>query len=40
MKKISIVLILALILGFSAQMRADEGMWLPLMIKRLNHQDM
>jgi hypothetical protein len=40
MKKISIVLILALITGFSVQLRADEGMWLPLMIKRLNHQDM
>jgi len=40
MKKITAVLLMALFVGFTAQLRADEGMWLPLMIKRLNHTDM
>lgn len=36
------ILIIALVLTgmFSQQTHADEGMWLPLLIKRLNHADM
>lgn len=39
MKKI-LVSTLALTLAIGAQLRADEGMWLPLLIKRLNYEDM
>jgi len=39
MKKLTIILV-ALILGFSPKTRADEGMWLPLFIDRLNYVDL
>lgn len=39
MKKISSLLLSALILC-SISTKADEGMWLPMLIKRLNYQDM
>ncbi len=39
MKKIGILLLAVFTLG-NLQVRADEGMWLPLLIKRLNHVDM
>lgn len=38
MKRISIALLCAVLLV--SQLRADEGMWLPLLVKRLNHADM
>ncbi len=37
-KVISVMMLLAIFLGFNA--RADEGMWLPLLIERLNYVDM
>jgi hypothetical protein len=39
MKKIVLVALAALI-AFPAALRADEGMWLPMLIKRLNERDM
>lgn len=39
LKKVYSILI-ALSLGLSWTARADEGMWLPMLIKRLNHVDM
>lgn len=39
MKKITLIL-LTLLSAFSFQSRADEGMWLPLFIQRLNYVDM
>jgi hypothetical protein len=39
MKKLHIIF-LALILVLSLQTRADEGMWLPIFIERLNYTDM
>ncbi len=39
MKKIAILLLSVFTLS-NIQVRADEGMWLPLLIKRLNHVDM
>ncbi len=33
-------LLLVVALGFSNLAKADEGMWLPLLVKRLNHVDM
>jgi hypothetical protein len=33
-------LLLVAALGFSNMAKADEGMWLPLLVKRLNHVDM
>lgn len=39
MKKM--ILILALVaLGFTGRLSADEGMWLPMFVERLNHTDM
>ena len=39
MKKLGILLLTVFTLG-SIQVKADEGMWLPLLIKRLNYVDM
>jgi hypothetical protein len=39
MKKIAILLLTVFTLG-SLDVKADEGMWLPLLIKRLNYEDM
>lgn len=39
MKKL-LTLMLSAMLGFSTFVRADEGMWLPMLIQRLNHVDM
>ncbi|WP_192821727.1 S46 family peptidase [Rufibacter sp. LB8] len=39
LKKLYTALLL-LSVGFSYQAKADEGMWLPLLVKRLNHVDM
>src|ERR671921_390060 len=39
LKKIYSLLLLGC-LGLSMTARADEGMWLPLLVKRLNHVDM
>lgn len=39
MKKVSVLFLLILI-GFTAKVRADEGMWLPMFIERLNYVDM
>ncbi len=38
-KKLS-VLVLALILGFQTTTKADEGMWVPMFLKKLNIKDM
>lgn len=37
MKKIFVLIVL---LGFLSPVRSDEGMWLPLLVNRLNHADM
>ena len=39
MKKL-ILSILILILSFNLTLRADEGMWIPLLVQRLNYADM
>lgn len=39
MKKL-VILSLALILGFSSSLSAHEGMWIPMLIKRLNYEQM
>ncbi len=40
MRKKVYSILLALSMGLSFSARADEGMWLPMLIKRLNHVDM
>ena len=40
MKNRIILFTLSLVLGFSSISRADEGMWLPLMLSKLNYADM
>lgn len=41
MKKISVfLLVLSLLFSASVPVKADEGMWLPMMIKRLNQRDL
>ncbi len=40
MKKLTILFVAFLILATSMQMKADEGMWLPMYVKRLNFVDM
>ena len=40
MRKITILLLILLIVGFKPALKADEGMWLPLLIERLNYVDM
>ena len=39
MKKI-IILFSIVLVGFTTKLRADEGMWLPMFIERLNYVDM
>src|SRR5690554_894596 len=39
MKKI-VLLLLTFITFFQIRVKADEGMWLPLLVERLNHVDM
>lgn len=40
MRKSAIIMLLAALFGLQPTTRADEGMWLPLLIKRLNYGDM
>ena len=40
MKNRIILFVLCLMLGFSSISRADEGMWLPLLLSKLNYADM
>jgi hypothetical protein len=40
MKKLIILSTLAFILSLGLTLRADEGMWIPLLVDRLNYQDM
>ena len=40
MKKNSLLLAIAILFSSFSNLRADEGMWLPLFIKRLNEADM
>ena len=40
MKKIALVFIAALFLLGVPNVKADEGMWLPMFVKRLNYVDM
>jgi len=40
MKKFTVLLLVLLLVGFKPTLKADEGMWLPLLIERLNYVDM
>ncbi|MBW6459150.1 MAG: S46 family peptidase [Bacteroidales bacterium] len=40
MKKLCLLPILALLLAFNTAVKADEGMWIPMLVERLNYEDM
>jgi len=40
MKKLFLLPILALLLAFNTAVKADEGMWIPMLVERLNYEDM
>ncbi|MCK5839412.1 MAG: S46 family peptidase, partial [Bacteroidales bacterium] len=40
MKKLSLIILALIMLGLKPTLKADEGMWLPLLIERLNYSDM
>lgn len=40
MKKLSLIILALIMIGIKPTLKADEGMWLPLLIERLNYTDM
>jgi hypothetical protein len=40
MKRFILLSVLSIILAFNLTLRADEGMWIPLLVERLNYADM
>lgn len=40
MKKRLLLPILAMLLAFNLNLKADEGMWIPMLVERLNYEDM